>query len=177
MTYNMIKAQLFLHQALHYSQIYSFTLNHDYKFTIIILLKDVWVSKLKKVYVFLFFECFEHMDPLWNILNFIKKLKWFGEQLIRKKDFWNKKTTYPHVFFHWFKHIKRFLKHVEFSWNFCNCNFESIRIYFKIFMNFLIYNVPITIFSKIRKTIFKDYSHTLWLLISCCHPNVIQIKL
>jgi hypothetical protein len=75
MTYNMIKVQFVLHQALHYSQIYSFTLNHDYKFTIIILLKDVSVSKFKKVYVFLFFECFDHMDPLWNILNFIKKLK------------------------------------------------------------------------------------------------------
>jgi hypothetical protein len=33
MTYNMIKTQFFfLHQALHYSQIYNFTLNHDYKF-------------------------------------------------------------------------------------------------------------------------------------------------
>jgi len=37
MTYNMIKNQNFLHQALHYSQIYNFTLNHDYKFKIIIM--------------------------------------------------------------------------------------------------------------------------------------------
>jgi hypothetical protein len=29
MTYNMIKTQIFLHQTLHYSQIYNFILNHD----------------------------------------------------------------------------------------------------------------------------------------------------
>jgi hypothetical protein len=40
------------------------------------------------VYVFLFFECFELMDPLlWNILKFTKKLKQFGEHLIKEKDF------------------------------------------------------------------------------------------
>jgi hypothetical protein len=134
MTYNMIKTQFFLYQALHYSQIYNFILNHDYKFKIIIVLKDVWASKSKKVYVFLFFECFEHMDPfLWNILKFTKKLKWFGEHLIRKKCFWNKKkTTCPCTFFEYFKHIEGLLKHGEFSWKFCSCNFESIRNYFKI---------------------------------------------
>jgi hypothetical protein len=41
MTYNMIKIQMFLHQTLNYSQIYNFTLDHDYKFKIIIVLKDV----------------------------------------------------------------------------------------------------------------------------------------
>jgi len=41
MTYNIIKVQFSLHQALDYSQIYNFTLNHDYKFKIIILLKNV----------------------------------------------------------------------------------------------------------------------------------------
>jgi hypothetical protein len=41
MTYNLIKTQLFLHQALHYSQICNFILNHDYKFKIVILFKDV----------------------------------------------------------------------------------------------------------------------------------------
>jgi hypothetical protein len=40
-TYNMIKTQIFLHQALHYSQIYNSTLNHDYKFKTIIMLKDI----------------------------------------------------------------------------------------------------------------------------------------
>jgi hypothetical protein len=130
MTYSMIKIQFFLHQTLDYNQNY-FTLDHDYKFRIIIVLKDVWVTKSKSVYVFLFFECFEHMDPfLWNILKFTKKLKWFGGHLIRKKDFWNKKTTYSHVFPKCFKHIKRLLKHGEFSWNFCSCNFESIKIHF-----------------------------------------------
>jgi len=32
MTYKMIKTLMFLHQTLHYNQIYNFTLNHDYKF-------------------------------------------------------------------------------------------------------------------------------------------------
>jgi len=66
--------------------IYNFTLTHNYEFKTIIMLKDVWISKSKKVYVFLYFEYFEHMDPfLWNILKFKKKLKQFYEHLIRKK--------------------------------------------------------------------------------------------
>jgi hypothetical protein len=49
--------------------------------------------------LFLFFECFEHMDPfLWNILKFTKKLKRFGKHLIKEKDIWYKKTTCPHFF-------------------------------------------------------------------------------
>jgi hypothetical protein len=69
-------------------KIYIFILNHDYKFKTIIALKDIQVLKSEKVYVFLFFECFEHMDPfLWNILKFPKKLKGFGEHLIKEKDF------------------------------------------------------------------------------------------
>jgi hypothetical protein len=76
MTYNMIKTHLFLHQALHHNYIYNFTLNHNYKFKTIIMFKDVWVSKSKRIYVFLFFEHFEDMDPfLWNILKFTKNLK------------------------------------------------------------------------------------------------------
>jgi hypothetical protein len=62
MTYNMIKIQMFFHQALHYNQIYNVILNHDYKFKTIIMFKDIQILKSKKVYVFLFFECFEHMD-------------------------------------------------------------------------------------------------------------------
>jgi len=101
-------------------------------FYCVFTLKDVWVSKSKSIYVFLFFECFEHMDPfLWNILKFTKKLKWIGEHLIRKNDFWNKKTTCPHVFFWCLKCIKWLLKHSEFSWKFYSCNFESMKIYFK----------------------------------------------
>ncbi len=74
MTYIMIKIQFSLHQALHYSQIYNFTLNHDYKFKTIIVWKDI-LLKSKMVYVFLFFEFFEHIDPfLWNILKFTKNL-------------------------------------------------------------------------------------------------------
>jgi len=72
------------------------------------------------------------MDPfLWNILKLTKKLKQFNEHLIKEKDFWFKKTTCPHVFLECFKHIKGFLKHGEFSWKFCSCNFESIRTYLK----------------------------------------------
>jgi len=37
MTYNMIKTQLVFHEALHYNQIYNYTLNHAYKFKIIIV--------------------------------------------------------------------------------------------------------------------------------------------
>jgi hypothetical protein len=88
------------------------------------------------------------MDPFsWNILNFTKKLKRFGEHLIRENDFWYEKTTYPHLFFEWFKHIKGLLKHGEFSWKFCNCNFENIRIYFKNKTYFLKYSVPMVIFQ------------------------------
>jgi len=44
------------------------------RFKTIIVFKDTQVLKSKRVYVFLFFECFEHMDPfLWNILKFTKK--------------------------------------------------------------------------------------------------------
>jgi hypothetical protein len=88
MTYNIIKTLFFWHQALHFSQIYNSTLNHDYKFKTIIVIKDVQISTSKNVNVFFFFENFEHMDPfLWNILKFTKKLKQFGEHLINKKDF------------------------------------------------------------------------------------------
>jgi len=41
MTYNMIQIHFFLHQALHYGQIYNFTLNHGYKFKTITMFKDV----------------------------------------------------------------------------------------------------------------------------------------
>ncbi len=41
MTYNIIKSQFFLNQVFDYTQIYNFTLDHDYKFKIIIMLKDV----------------------------------------------------------------------------------------------------------------------------------------
>jgi hypothetical protein len=168
-TYDIKKNSILLHQALHYRQIYNFALNH-HKFKAIIMFKDVWVSKFKRVYVFLFFECFEDMDPfLWNILKFIKKLKWFGEHLIRKKNFWNKKTTCPHAFLECFRQIKNLLKHDEFSWKFCNCNFESIRIYFKISRIFLIHSVPMVIFQKFF-FFFNDCPHTIWLFFSCFHP-------
>jgi len=70
MKYNMIKTQFFLHQALDYNHIYNFTLDHDYKFKILIVLKHVWVSKFKSIYVFLFFEYFEHVNLFLCILKF-----------------------------------------------------------------------------------------------------------
>jgi len=36
-----MKIQKYLHQTLDYSQIYNFTLDHDYKFKIIIVFKEV----------------------------------------------------------------------------------------------------------------------------------------
>jgi hypothetical protein len=140
MTYTWYKLNFVLHQALHYSQIYNFTLNHDYKFKIIIVFKDIWILKSKRAYVFLFFECFEHMDLfLWSILKFTKKLKQFGKHLIRENDFWCKKTTCPHAFLECFKHIKGLLKHGEFSWKFCSCNFESVKTYIYIFLFYFIF--------------------------------------
>jgi hypothetical protein len=41
MTYKIIKTQFILHQALHYNQIYNFTLNNDYKFETKIVFKDI----------------------------------------------------------------------------------------------------------------------------------------
>jgi Zn-dependent protease len=58
MMYNMIKTQMFLYQTLYYSQIYNFTLNHDYKFKIIIVLKGIWVLKFKKYICISFFWMF-----------------------------------------------------------------------------------------------------------------------
>ncbi len=56
------------------------------------------------------------MDPfLWNILRFTKKLKQFGEHLIKEKDFLYKKPTCPHAYFKCFKHIKGLLKYGEIS--------------------------------------------------------------
>jgi hypothetical protein len=56
------------------------------RFKTIIVFKDTQVLKSKRVYVFLFFECFEHMDPfLWNILKFTKKWKQFGEHFDKGK--------------------------------------------------------------------------------------------
>jgi len=48
----MIKTQKKLHQALHYSQIYNFYLNHDYKFKTRIVLKHIQILKSKNAYIF-----------------------------------------------------------------------------------------------------------------------------
>jgi hypothetical protein len=70
-----MKTQFFFHQTLDYSQIYNFTLDHDYEFKIIIVLMDVWVSKSKSVYVFLFFECFEHGSLLVEYIKVQEKFE------------------------------------------------------------------------------------------------------
>jgi hypothetical protein len=129
---NMIKTQLFLHEVSHYIQIYNFTLNRDYKFKTVIMFENVWILNFKRVYIFLVFEYFEHMDPfLWVYQSSKKKFEMILWTFERKKDFWSGKPTYPHVFFECFKHIKGLLKHCEFSWKFCSCNFESLRPCFK----------------------------------------------
>ncbi len=102
------------------------------------------------------------MDPfLWNILKFTKKLKQFGEHLIREKDFWYKKIICPHVFLMCLKHIKKLLKHGEFSWKFCSCNFEIIRIYFILFYFFVDILCFHGDFSKLQKNSFKGLATLL----------------
>jgi hypothetical protein len=107
------------------------------------------------------------------LLKYIKssqKLKWFNEHLIIEKKIWNKKTTCPHVFFESFKHTKWLLKHCEFSWKFCSCNFESIKNYLKNYTTFLIYIIPMVNFQKFDKQ-FLRIVHILCgsLIISCFH--------
>jgi hypothetical protein len=100
MTYNMIKTQFFLYRTLHYSQIYNFILNHDYKFKIIIMFKDVWTSKSKKVYVF--FECFEHMDPfLWNILKFTIFFEVIWQTFDKENKLLKPKKTHMSTYIFW----------------------------------------------------------------------------
>jgi hypothetical protein len=83
------------------------------------MLKDIWVSKSKKTYVFLFFECFEHMDPfLWNVLKFSKKLKQFGEHLIWKKIFETKNPLVHMLFLSALNIEKNFWNMVNFHENF-----------------------------------------------------------
>jgi hypothetical protein len=67
MTCNMIKVFFFLHQTLHCNQIYNFILNHDYKFKTIIVLKNVRVSKSKRVDVFLFLNVLNTWIPFCGI--------------------------------------------------------------------------------------------------------------
>ncbi len=44
-----------------------------------------------------------------------KKIEMIGEHLIRKMDFAKQKNQMSHAFLECFKHIKRLLKHGEFS--------------------------------------------------------------
>jgi hypothetical protein len=60
-----------------------------------------------------------------------KKLEIIQWTFDKEKRLLRQKTICPHVFLECFKHIKGLLKHGEFSWKFCSCNFGSIRVYFK----------------------------------------------
>ncbi len=82
-----MKKFIFFASSLHYIQICNYTLNHDHKFKTMIVFKDVRVPKSKRVYVFFFLECFEHMNPfLWNILKFTKELKQLGVHTFDKEE-------------------------------------------------------------------------------------------
>jgi len=113
-----------------------------------------------------------HGSLLVEYIKVHKKLKMIWWIFDKKKRLLKQKTC-PHVFFECFKHIKRHLKHCEFSWKLCSFNFENIKFYFKILTNFLIYSVPMVIFQTFEKHFFKDYPHTLWFLISCFCPKVL----
>ncbi len=80
----------------------------------------------------------------------------------KKKTFtWNIKTTCPHIVLECFKHVKGLLKHGDFSWKFCSCNFDNIRSFFKNLTIFLIYSVPTMIFYKFEKYFLRTI-HTLY---------------
>jgi hypothetical protein len=73
--------EFFLHQALHSSQIYNFTLNHDYKFKTIIVLKDIQVLESKKTYIYIsiFWMFWTHGSLLVEILKFKKNWRTFDK--------------------------------------------------------------------------------------------------
>jgi hypothetical protein len=112
---------------------------------------------------FYFLNVWTHGSLLVEYIKVHKKIENIWWTFIKEKNFWYKKTTCPHDFFECFKHIKGLLKHGEFSWKFCNCNFESIRIYFNFvfFKFFLTYSVPMVIFQILKKK-FLSTIHTLF---------------
>jgi len=75
------------------------------------MFKDIQVLKSKRVYVLFFFWMFWTYGSI--LVEYIKVHK-------KIETIW------------WtFDKGKGLLKHGEFSWKFCNCNFESRRTYFK----------------------------------------------
>jgi hypothetical protein len=73
-TYNIIKTQIsFLHQALRYSQIYNFTLNHDYKFKTIICKKTFEYWNLKRYICFYFLNVWNTWIPFVEYIKVRKK--------------------------------------------------------------------------------------------------------
>jgi hypothetical protein len=131
------------------------------------LLEAYIISMPIKCYVFIFWLFWTYGSLLVEYIKVHKKLKWFGEHLIKKKNFWNKKTTCPHVFLECFKHIKRLLKHGEFSWKTLYLQLSKYKKLNDFIIMFAWW------FFKILKNNFKDYPHTLWLFISCFHPRML----
>jgi uncharacterized protein YlbG (UPF0298 family) len=72
-------------------------------------------QNLKKYTLFFFLKNLNTWILFVEYIKFQKKLKRFGELLIRKKTFEIEKTTCPQAFLQCFKHIKKLLKHGEFS--------------------------------------------------------------
>jgi len=99
MTYNMIKTQIFLHKALDYNQIYNFTLNHYYKFKIIIVFKDVWISKSKSIYVFVFLNVWRHGSFLVKYIKVHQKFEMIWWTFDKGKKKVETKKPHVHMFF------------------------------------------------------------------------------
>jgi hypothetical protein len=109
------KIQIFLHQTLHYSKIYNFSLNLDHKFKTIIMLKDIRVSKSKRIYVFFLGMFWTHGSFLVKYIEVHQKIETIWWTFDKEKGLLKQKTTCSHVFLECFKNIKGFLKHGEFS--------------------------------------------------------------
>jgi hypothetical protein len=87
-----------------------------------------------KGYMFFFFGMFwTHGSFFVEYIKVHKKIEMIWWTFDKEKRFLKQKNHMSTCFFfECFKCIKRLLKHDEFSWKICSCNFESIRIYFKI---------------------------------------------
>jgi len=93
-----------------------------------------------------------HRSFLVEYIKAHKKIEMIWCTFDKRKGLLIQKNHYPLAFIDYFKHIKRLLKHDEFSKKFCSCNFLSIRTCFKFYVYIYIYiyknNVPMVIFKK-----------------------------
>jgi hypothetical protein len=104
-----------------------------------------------------------HGSILVEYIKIHKKIEPIWWTFDKGKGFFIQRTTCPHVFL---ECIKRLLKHGEFSWKFCSCSFENIRIYFRNQTIFLIYNILVVIFQKFK----KSFSRTIYTLFGFFFP-------